>query len=98
MLPRKSFRNFRGEDHPSRDFKWSLPDASQKKFKQQPEPACKLFLNGYQNRVKIQQKHVENYRIIPPGGPAAARPAPGVGNSLVFHVFFYILTLFWYPF
>ena len=23
MLPRKSFRNFRGEDHPSRDFKSS---------------------------------------------------------------------------
>ena len=28
---------------------------------------------------------LKNY---PPRGPAAARPAPGVGNSLIFHVFF----------
>ena len=28
---------------------------------------------------------LKNY---PPRGPAAARPAPGVGNSLIFHVCF----------
>ena len=29
-----------------------------------------------------------NSQNYPPRGPAAARPAPGVGNSLIFHMFF----------
>ena len=38
------------------------------------------------------------WTCTPPRWPAAARPASGVGNSLLFLVFFYIWTLFWYPF
>ena len=47
------------------------------------------------SKYRKTRGQLKNY---PPRGPAAARPAPGVGNSLIVHVCFCILTLFWYPF
>ena len=38
------------------------------------------------------------WTCTPPRWQGGRRRASGVGNSLLFLVFFYIWTLFWYPF